>query len=356
MSADEITEQIEGLEPVIFYPAYKDITGSLKAGLLLARLVFLWSRYGEQEFFQTDEQLALATGMTIADVKKAKKILTKLGFIRFERKKIPARSHYILDVGTVKTALEQASVSWSKFYQQDGQNFTNKMVKNEPTSSQKTNQQVGKKRTNKLVKNEPTSWSKSYQQDGKNFTNIINKNEEIEEEILRDDIYSISRISYQKILEKWNDFARKFSLPTVMKLTEKRKTGIKRRLQEKEFDFDLILEQISKSPFLLGENSRGWKVDFDFIFLRQDGWLKILEGKYQDSKQENEKPNAVQTPTKPKLKPISKQDEQIEALRSQYESAEDPITKARLYSQLMELTKRFSSWKDAPPAVPKVDS
>lgn len=85
------------------------------------------------------------------------------------------------------------------------------------------------------------------------------------------------------ILDSWNSFAESLGLTKIIKLTEKRITGIKQRLKEKEFDLDEIFENIKKSKFLLGENDRNWKVDFDFIFLKKDNYIKILEGKYGTS-------------------------------------------------------------------------
>ena len=39
--------------------------------------------------------------------------------------------------------------------------------------------------------------------------------------------------------------------------------------------FDLVLN----SPFLLGENNRNWRADFDWIF-KPSNFVKILEGNY----------------------------------------------------------------------------
>lgn len=80
----------------------------------------------------------------------------------------------------------------------------------------------------------------------------------------------------------WNNFAETSGLKKIIKLTELRKTGIKQRLKEKEFDLNLIFEKIKQSKFLLGDNNRNWKVDFDFIFCSKNKYLKILEGKYDD--------------------------------------------------------------------------
>jgi len=40
---------------------------------------------------------------------------------------------------------------------------------------------------------------------------------------------------------------------------------------------------IPDSPFLLGENDRGWRADIDW-FLRPDSVTRILEGKYRTDK------------------------------------------------------------------------
>jgi hypothetical protein len=70
------------------------------------------------------------------------------------------------------------------------------------------------------------------------------------------------------------------NLPQVKTITEKRKTAI--RKFEKEFtleQFKEICDIANEAPFLIGDNDRGWKADFDFI-LRVDKATSILEGKY----------------------------------------------------------------------------
>jgi len=97
----------------------------------------------------------------------------------------------------------------------------------------------------------------------------VNKNKIKEEETTLSDALSI-----------WNTFAEKNNLSKIIKLSEKRKSGIRQRLKEKEFDLFKILESAQQSKFLLGDNDRGWKISFDFIFCRSDKYLEILEGKY----------------------------------------------------------------------------
>ncbi len=81
------------------------------------------------------------------------------------------------------------------------------------------------------------------------------------------------------VVNKWNNFAKNHNLPQVMKITDRRKSGILNRLLESEFDFDKILDKIQGSDFLLGKSS-DWRVDFDFVFLSRNNYIKILEGKY----------------------------------------------------------------------------
>ena len=40
-----------------------------------------------------------------------------------------------------------------------------------------------------------------------------------------------------------------------------------------------MLEKLSNSQFLTGDNDRGWKASFDFL-LQEKSFLKLLEGAY----------------------------------------------------------------------------
>lgn len=88
----------------------------------------------------------------------------------------------------------------------------------------------------------------------------------------------------REVLSRWNEFASKNGLSPVMKISTKREAGIIARSKEIEFQFDLILQEIESSDFLLGKKDGGsWRVDFDFIFLSANNYLKILEGKYRNA-------------------------------------------------------------------------
>lgn len=76
-------------------------------------------------------------------------------------------------------------------------------------------------------------------------------------------------------------------LPQVQKLTEKREKTIDKFLKDfTEKQFEEICQIANDSDFLTGENDRCWKADFDFL-MRIDKATNILEGKYNNTKQEN---------------------------------------------------------------------
>lgn len=85
-----------------------------------------------------------------------------------------------------------------------------------------------------------------------------------------------------KIKEIYNSLCT--NLPQVQKLTDKRKKAIDGFIKEfTEEQFKEICQIANSTNFLIGQNGRGWKADFDFL-MRIDKATNILEGKYSNSK------------------------------------------------------------------------
>ena len=84
-----------------------------------------------------------------------------------------------------------------------------------------------------------------------------------------------------QIVLEWNDLADACGLAKVGKLTDARKRAVKVRLREyPELDaWQSAFSHIHASPFLRGENNRGWKADFDFL-LQAKSFTKLVEGTY----------------------------------------------------------------------------
>lgn len=88
------------------------------------------------------------------------------------------------------------------------------------------------------------------------------------------------------------------SLPKVRILTDKRKKAIKTLLSKISLEeIKEAFEIIEKTPFLKGDNDRGWKPNIEFL-VKHDNIVKILEGFYDSSIQPDNQPQ--QQEEKPK--------------------------------------------------------
>ena len=105
-----------------------------------------------------------------------------------------------------------------------------------------------------------------------NKDNLINKKE-------NNKIKEYKSKDIQEIVDLYNEIC--VSLPKVIKPTEKRRKGIQALIKKGYTinDFRDAFELAEQSDFLTGKNDRGWKANFDF-FLREDKFVKILEGDY----------------------------------------------------------------------------
>lgn len=78
-------------------------------------------------------------------------------------------------------------------------------------------------------------------------------------------------------------------MPQIQKLTEKREKAIDKFLKEFTIEqFEQICQIANDSDFLIGNNERKWKADFDFL-IRVDKATNVLEGKYSNTKGRNER-------------------------------------------------------------------
>ena len=71
-------------------------------------------------------------------------------------------------------------------------------------------------------------------------------------------------------------------LKAVKKLTEERAKRLRMRLTEHGGipGWTEAVDRVRDSPFLLGDNDRGWIASFDFLTQKSSYW-KILEGNYE---------------------------------------------------------------------------
>lgn len=92
---------------------------------------------------------------------------------------------------------------------------------------------------------------------------------------------SDDRLTPADILEGWNELATQCGLPKAGKLTGGRLRQAKARLREYPDldDWKRAFKHIVDTPFLRGENDRGWRANIDFL-LQASSFTKLTEGSY----------------------------------------------------------------------------
>ena len=72
------------------------------------------------------------------------------------------------------------------------------------------------------------------------------------------------------------------ALPLVRWLTAPRKQHIKARFASLDsmVKWEGLFARVARTPFLLGENDKGWKASFDWLVANDARWTRIMEGVY----------------------------------------------------------------------------
>ena len=111
-------------------------------------------------------------------------------------------------------------------------------------------------------------------------------------------------IPYQKIVDLWNTTCTGFHRLTG--LSDKRMVKLKNRYEELSKMgeplplFRTLFEKMENSPFLKGDNRRGWKATFDWLVSNGENWRKVMEGNFDNSYPEK----SGNTISQPERKPV----------------------------------------------------
>lgn len=81
----------------------------------------------------------------------------------------------------------------------------------------------------------------------------------------------------EPFVDAWNIFAPNNGLEKVKSITPDRRNKIRIRTREPEFDFFKILSSIRQNSFYTGDNTRNWKVAFNYVVESQSNYLPIIE-------------------------------------------------------------------------------
>lgn len=160
---------------------------------------------------------------------------------------------------------------------------------NEQTNNQSTDEQRAINEQSTTTKEEKNIRSKEYnikdikQESGSNdqLSSASDEAQAVEPEKPK-----AEKLPFKDIKAMWNETCTGF--PKLFTLSEPRKNKMRLRIAEMgglEKALPLIkqiFEKMQQSKFLKGDNKRGWKASFDWLFENDKNWVKVYEGNYDN--------------------------------------------------------------------------
>lgn len=257
----------------------------LEEAIILGELASEYDYWSSQKaledgyFYSTIENIEKHTTLSVHKQRKALNNLKEKGIIDIKVKGIPAK-RYIKIIE--KQVYELLSIQF---------------VKNSQTSLLKINKQASenlsgnKNINNKNINNK--NIEKEYIDNTKMSLTSDKMSLKTDNLSSNDSLAIASPTKTENKKEVFNNFLNIYNqectnLPKCLKITEKRKVAVNKCLKEKinEEVFREICIKANQSDFLIGENDRNWKADFDFV-TRSDKAMQILEGKYENRQKSN---------------------------------------------------------------------
>ncbi len=148
VDAAAVVEQFD--RPIAFHPAFKRLTGSTNAAVMLGQALYWHKRCPEGRdgwWWKTREQWEEETGLTRAEQENARKRLKKLGLLEEERRGAPAKLWYRLDTEELTSQLATNAPSRLRETHQV-EDAPSRRRQTRQHSRRETSQQDGGKRAN----------------------------------------------------------------------------------------------------------------------------------------------------------------------------------------------------------------
>lgn len=254
--------------PVAFHAILGRVCGSATAGLMLSQAIYWSERTADPGgwFFKTQAEWEEEICLTRWEQETARRILRQKGFLAEERRGNPARLYYRVEIEAVARAVAQyAETQQSRLRKNHNLDCGKTSVK---TAG---NQQslIGTETTAETTTEIPPLPDGRVPPGG-------------------------HASQYQRFAQLWNQHCGK--LPQVRELTKKRIEKLRARCRGKrafEQDFIAAVQKAAHTPFLLGNNDRGWKASFDWLIENDTNHVRVLEGKYDGTCQGNRKPTGA---------------------------------------------------------------
>lgn len=92
------------------------------------------------------------------------------------------------------------------------------------------------------------------------------------------------KVDFERIINLYHSICQ--SYPRIIKLSKARKQKVEIRfVDEMKGDWatlETVFRKMEESKFLRGDNPRGWKATFDWLFTNDKNWCKVAEGNYDN--------------------------------------------------------------------------
>jgi len=108
MTPDELRYLLQ--RPIAFHRVFADLAGGATGGLFLSQL-FYWSDKGSDPdgwIYKTQAEWQEETALTRWEQERARKVLRELGILEEQRRDVPARLYYRLNVDALASMLNHA--------------------------------------------------------------------------------------------------------------------------------------------------------------------------------------------------------------------------------------------------------
>ena len=164
-------------------------------------------------------------------------------------------------------------------FKNDGVNFWSESINNRLNKSKEVTE-ARKKAANARWKN-ANAMQEQCKKDALNNKDINNNSCIIIQESEKD--FS-PKVDFKRIISMYHSICK--SYPRILKLSDDRKRKVEIRfVDEMKSDYSLlesIFTKMEESKFLRGDNIRGWKATFDWLFTNPKNWVKVAEGNYDN--------------------------------------------------------------------------
>ena len=236
-------------------------------GELCSEYVY-WESIGkltsEGMFYCTIETLEDATGLSEYKQRRCIRNLEEFGLIETELRGLPSMRYFKINEEQLLKILEVTSEEVSEMYHE------------------KTNaSRVSRVSRDSNIANKQSKLNSKLANKQSREANIDSREKEKDKKE-KDSQSAQTKFESQAVVDSYHKIC--VSLPTIRSLSDKRKKALATMLKKYTLDdFNEAFTKAEQSDFLTGDNDRGWQANFDF-FLREDKFLKILEGDYDNKK------------------------------------------------------------------------